>query len=216
MMKLKVLISFYLLIIAKTTLAEDIDLNLNKWHTVKYSKIKPNVIKQIKKSIEISVNNSSSALVFKFDQIKVIRRVKIKAKLKGLINYHGSPPGSEDADDFPLRVGFILKGNKKLNFFQKRIAPDWLVQLDKISSTNGGLDKVHSLIFYTENPKFKKREHPLSSYFFEEAATQFIDFKLDTTHSFLKELEIIGIWLSSDGDDTKSSFSVIIESIVLN
>lgn len=214
-MKLKILISFYLLVIVKPTWAENISLDLNKWHKVEYSKIKPNVIKQTKQGLEISVNNSSSALVFKFDQIKLIKQVKIKAKLKGLINYRGKPPGSKEADDFPLRMGLILKGNKKLNFFQKKIAPDWLIQLDKISSTNGGLDKIHSLIFYTDNPQFKTREHPLSSYFFEEVAGQFIDYKLDASHR-LKKLDVIGIWLSSDGDDTKSSFSVIVESIIVD
>ena len=193
----------------------DISFDLNKWHFVKYKKIKANTVTEVNNKLKISVNDSSSALVYKFDKPIFIKDVNIKATLKGSINYQNKIPGSKKFDDFPIRLGLILKGKHKLNFFQKAIAPSWLVELDTISSSVGGLDKIYNLIYYIEKPNFKNREHPLSSYFFEVVAGKFINSKLQEKYSFPIKKEVIGLWLSSDGDDTHSSYEVTIEDIIL-
>ena len=215
-MILRACLLFYIVIIPYSAWPVDIGLDLSKWYKVKYAKIKTNTFRQAENGLQVSVNNSSSALVYKFDKPVSIKEVNIEAELKGKINYGQKIPGSKQADDFPLRLGLILKGKNKLNFFQKAIAPNWLTELNEISSSTGGLDKVYSLIFYTEKPNFEKREHPLSSYFFEVIGGKFVNSKLTEKYSFSEEKEIIGLWLSSDGDDTHSSYDVIIEDITIN
>ena len=215
-MILRAYLLFYIAIIPYSAWATDISLDLAKWNKVKYEKIKENTVIQTENGLKVSVNNSSSALVYKFDKPTSVKEVYIKAELNGKINYGQKIPGSEKADDFPLRLGFILKGKNKLNFFQKAIAPNWLAELNEISSSAGGLDKIYSLVFYSEKPDFEKREHPLSPYFFEEVGGRFINSKLKGKYSFSTEKEIIGLWLSSDGDDTHSSYEVIIVNIIIN
>lgn len=194
-------------------LAFKVDLDVNKWKHVNYSKITPNKITNTNNSLEITINNSSSALVFSFDHPVLIKNLKLKARMKGSINYHDLTPGDEGADDFPLRIGLILKGENTLNFFQKSLAPNWLIELDKLATEKGGLDKIHSLVFYTNRPSFQSREHPLSSYFFEEVTGSFTNSLLELTTSPNIKKEAIGIWMSADGDDTKSSFKVTIDNI---
>ena len=196
--------------------ALSVSLNPTEWMTISYPKINANTVKQAQDGLHIFVNNSSSAQVYKFEKPISLKEVKIKAHIKGEIKYGLKIPGSKQADDFPLRLGFILKGKNKLNFFQKAIAPDWLIELNSMSSKFGGLDKVYSLIFYTTKPNFKKREHPFSSYFFEQVGGSFKNPKLDEIYKLSIKNEVIGLWLSSDGDDTNSSFEVIVESIDIN
>ncbi len=207
---------FLLLIIHHSiSFAYNLDLSTNKWKIVNYSKIPSNEITNIDNSLQITVNNSSSALVFPFKEPISIKSLFIKAKLEGNINYHNLQPGNEGADDFPLRVGLILKGDNTLNIFQKALAPRWLIELDTIANKKGGFDKIHSFVFYTETPPFKSRSHPLSSHFYEELATRFNNLKAEYTTS-INLKDAIGIWMSADGDDTKSSFKVTVEAIQIN
>lgn len=211
-----IILLLYILTMPQYLWATDLPLEASKWNVVKYSSIPQNDVLNIEDGLEISVHHSSSALVYKFKEVIKVQNIKIRATLIGDLNYKGKSPGDKSADDFPLRLGLVLKGNNQLNFFQKTIAPDWLIKLNKMASSFGGFDKINSLIFYTTRPSFEKREHPLSSYFLEEIGGQFNNNVLNIKHSYSVPKEVIGLWLSSDGDDTKSSFKVIIEEINLN
>jgi hypothetical protein len=207
---------FHIFLIPQFSWAININLDPALWHKVEYPKIKTNTIEQVKNGLQVFVKSSSSALVYKFDKPIFIKDVRIKAILNGKIDYGQEIPGSKKADDFPLRLGFILKGKNKLNFFQRTIAPNWLNEIDNISSKAGGLDKVYSLVFYTHKPGFEKRKHPFSSYFYEEIAGKFVNSELKVNYSFSTKKEAIGIWISSDGDDTNSSYNVLIKNIIIN
>lgn len=199
-----------------TAYAESIPLDLSKWHKVKYSKIKPNKDKNTNEALLISVNKSSSALVYKFDKPKKVKSLTVALKLIGKLNYKNKTPGEKEAEDFPIRIGLILSGDKQLNFFQRAIAPKWLIKLNDLGKKSGGFDKIYSLIFYDKKPKFDYREHPLSKYFQEKVATQLTDKGIEYTHNYKKPMKAIGLWISADGDDTNSSFEVEIKKLDLN
>ncbi len=61
------------------------------------------------------------------------------------------------------------------------------------------------------------RQHPLNDLFYEHVVTS-IDaegrFAID--HSLERATPVLAVWLSSDGDDTSSSFSVTLERIELD
>ncbi|MFZ9002342.1 MAG: hypothetical protein ACO20H_13630 [Bacteriovoracaceae bacterium] len=191
-------------------------MNWNEFREVHYSKkIKPNDIKINGGELEINVNGSSSALVYKFDRPKVIYKIRIQAEITGPINYQNKQPGEKGADDFPLRVGLIEKGDTKLNFFQRAIAADWVVKLNDLGKSHGGFNKIHSFVFYIQKPAYNERFHPLSDYFFETIALGFNSGVLDGEFSLKKEIESIGIWISADGDDTQSSFKIKIKELKL-
>lgn len=62
----------------------------------------------------------------------------------------------------------------------------------------------------------RRRQHPLSDLISEEVVvTLRSDGRLDFAHSLDRPLETLAIWLSSDGDDTGSTFTVLIEEIEL-
>ena len=192
---------------------KNVDLNLKNWHLIKYKKISQNIIQNEKNKIIIKVQNSASPIVYKFDKIKKIKSIQLSAELKGKINYKGKSPGSKGADDFPLRIGLIIEGRKKLNFFQRTVAADWLLKLNNLAKKHKGFKNIYSLIYYQDIPTFKKRKHPMSSYFIEEVAAPFSKGVINYKHNFKSTQKVIGLWINADGDDTKSTYSIIINKI---
>ncbi|HMR25207.1 MAG TPA: hypothetical protein PKC21_07630 [Oligoflexia bacterium] len=192
-----------------------IDLDVQQWELINYRKIKANTVTNVNDHMLINVDQSSSALVYPFATAKTVKGIKIRAQMQGDLNYQDMVPGSMGADDFPLRIGLIEQGSKKLNFLQKAMAPQWLKTLNAFSANYGGLNQVYSLLFYTQSPDFEKREHPLAKYFFEVALAQFKNGKLEYSHQFEQPTQNIGLWISSDGDDTLSSYSIRIHALQL-
>ncbi len=191
-------------------------MDLSTYHEVKYSKkIKPNQVRLKDHNLEIEVQKSSSALVYKFSEIKKIKGILVKAKLDGKINYGDKIVGKKGADDFPLRIGIIEKGDTTLNFFQQVIAADWIIQLNDLGKGFGGVSKIYNLVFYTEAPEYEKRFHPLSDYFFEVRAASFKEGSLNERFLLEEEIEALGLWISADGDDTMSDFTLTIEKLEL-
>lgn len=195
--------------------AFQVPLGLKNWESVSYDGIKPNSYSQSSDGLKIKVDKSSSPLVLKLNAPKQVSAIKIRAKLEGSINYQASP-GSKSSDDFPLRLGLITKGKNNLNFFQRSFAPNWVIKLSKLGEEYGGFGRIQTYLFYLTPPDFSEREHPLSEYFYEIKAEPFKSNELDAKIALDAPLEVIGIWLSSDGDDTKSSFTVSLLELRLN
>lgn len=69
--------------------------------------------------------HQASRLVFRFDEPVVSRSITVTARWSGeLALPDGAVQGSEDADDFVLKVGLVEEGDETLNWFQRRIAAD--------------------------------------------------------------------------------------------
>ncbi|MCI5071317.1 hypothetical protein MRY82_00030 [bacterium] len=195
--------------------AKPISLDIEDWQQVKYRKIKPNQGINIgSQTLRIKVNASSSALVYPFKEIQSVKGFKLQAQLKGDLDYGKKNPGASGADDFPLRLGLILAGQQQLNVWQKMMAPQWLKQLNQLAKAFSGMDKIYTVLFYSQAPQFKERKHPLSDYFFEVAGQSFnAQGNLNLKYTLDKPLTVIGIWLGADGDDTQSDFTVDIRSL---
>lgn len=205
---------FIILILIKSLYAMDIKLDPSNWKAVKYDSIKANEFNYNNELI-IKVNKSSSPLVYKLNNLHKTKEILIRARMQGTINY-SSKAGSDKNDDFPLRVGLITKGDNQLNFFQRSIAPKWILKLNKLGNQYGGFDKIHSFILYSQIPEFQERLHPLSEYFMERVLGKIENDEKVYKYKLPRELDVIGIWLTCDGDDTDSSFTVFLSQLSLN
>lgn len=195
-----------------SAVAEVISLASNEWKAVHYRNIKANRVGFDPKQMIIEVNQSSSALIYPFSKSRSINAIKLEIILDGKIIT------SERQDDFPLRIGLILRGDKRLNFWQRRIAAEWLLMVDQLAAPYGGVEAIESLLFYSQDQKigFKNRTHPFSELFREQIATPIgADLKV-YTHHFSSSKEAIGLWLSADGDESKSNFRIILKNIEIN
>jgi hypothetical protein len=198
-----------------------VPLSAENWEMLEFSSLKANTFEASETQLKISVDQSSSPLIQKFK--KPIKFTRIVAKgeiLNGSVNLkEGQEQGvfkkKSITDDYALRLGLVLEGkNKKPKFLPTFMLPAWINRMFSLAPKDKGVDKIYFLkIAHNKSHVGDKRTHPLHNYLFEEAVTQAKtgEFLIDKT--FTKPQTIYGLWLSANGEGTKSQFDTIINSI---
>ncbi len=192
--------------------------SLTEWKTEKFSNVPKNETTASPNGILIRVNNSASPVIFPLKSRVKVAGFKIRGEFRGLPKIpNPSLQGENGFDDYPLRLGFVIPGEKKLSGFKKMIAAQWVRNLYEQIKDGKGIEAVH-FFNVTQNSLQvgKTRSHPTSDLFQEEffAAVKesgpfFYEFQFKTP------LEVVAVWVSIDGDDTKSKFDVLISNLDL-
>ena len=192
----------------------------SNWHYYTFDNIPANQVSHQKQSLSIEVSKSASPLLYIFPKEKSVTKISISAIANGTLPRFPkiAIQGSKAYDDFTLRLGLIIKGESRLNWLQRQMAPSWVTNMEKLLPDNKGIKKV---LFFTtcqqQNLFHKKRTHFLNSRF-EEECVKLIAQPGDI--SFAKKLEkplqVLGLWIGSDGDQTSSQFQVQINKIQIN
>lgn len=190
------------------------------WQVLKYNNIKANEVGFTKEGLRVNVMKSANPVIFPFAEGKTVSRVIAKGVLlDGSLNIPvGVSQDSRGADDYVFKLGLVEKGDKSLNWLQRSFAPSWVKTLFELAPDDSGIAKIHFLnVVQNKKDVGKGREHASSDLVYEENIT-FLDsntgaFQIEKT--FDNPLDILALWLSIDGDDTGSSFSVLIKFIEL-
>lgn len=186
----------------------------DQWEVLSYSKISANKISFSEKGINVKVRSSASPLIYPFSKPKSFKKLTVKGVLPGELNVPAGKQGTKGFDDFVLRIGLVIEGDKKLNFFQRSIAANWVKRLYSLASKGMGVDRI---VFYNvQDPKgaaFKERTHPLTDLIEERImwTSKKGEFLFEVNE--LPQEKILALWISIDGDDTKSEFEVLIEGL---
>ena len=191
----------------------------NQWHSLRYRSIPSNVVQFFKERILIKVKNSASPLIYPMtNQPLLLTGIAIEGKIDRLI--HISTPqqqGKQGLDDFILRFGLVLMGHKRLNWFQRSIAPEWIIKMYDLAPKNQGIDHIYFLNA-VQSPTLLnvKRTHPLSEYIKEHYVWLMNKSgEFSYSYRFPKPKQTAALWISSDGDDTQSEFNLEIKKISL-
>ncbi|MEX0707185.1 MAG: hypothetical protein WD078_04425 [Woeseia sp.] len=203
------------LTVAAGTMNVPID-SLQGWSEMAFRNIPQNEVTATADGLHIRVRGSASPLVYRFDEPVAIRRITVTARWNGEVTLPGDAvQGSEQADDFVLKVGLVEEGDKRLNWFQRRIAADWILRLHDLAPPGTGIAGIN---FYSTTQQREQlgtsRAHPLSDLMHEERVTWLREpgtFRI--TKTFEAPMRTLGLWLAADGDNTGSSFDLQIESI---
>lgn len=186
---------------------------MKAWKIEQYSKIPPNQVSISKEGMRVSVKKSASPIFYSFGQQLKIKKINVTGVFSGLPVFSpNSTQGEKGADDFPLRIGLIVPGDKKLGGIKKLFASDWVKRLYEQVPADIGLDHVHFFnLVQNKNLVGQIRVHPSSDLIKEEfihlikSSGPFI-----FEHTLISPLNAVALWLSIDGDDTKSEFDVTI------
>ena len=188
------------------------------WKIESYSSIPSNKVSFSQTGLNVKVNKSASPIVYSFDKSLKIDRFHIEGEFLSLPVFKDvSKVGSKGFDDYPLRIGFVLTGNKRLSFVQRTFAPKWIKNLYADLPQNLGLDYVK---FYnvTQNRSQlnQSRIHPFSEILHENFFS-YVESKGKFSYDvkFEGSKNISGIWISIDGDDSQSDFEVNINKLEL-
>lgn len=191
------------------------------WQTLSYSSLPKHKLTFNSSSMTINVDKSAMPLIYPLKSQPLVSSICIKGEKKGQINIKDTKKqGEKGIDDFVIRLGIVEKGDETLNWFKKKIAADWVLKLFSLAKDGEGVNKIHFFTAVQDKSLVdKKREHPLGKGLMLEKNVWHLPVKansFDFKHKLDKPLESLAIWLSTDGDDTDSSFELKINSLSLN
>jgi hypothetical protein len=190
----------------------------SSWHLGEYSKIPPNKVMLENNQLKVEVSSSASPLFYAFDRSRLVKGFKISGNFLGFPKMKDyNLQGTKGFDDYPLRIGFVIKGDKKLNYVSRLIAPEWLKKMYQSLPEGKGIDRIEFFnVTQNANELNISRTHPSSKLINETifASTQKIG-EFTYQYKVPSEFEVEAIWISIDGDDTKSKFSVVINEFGL-
>lgn len=190
-----------------------------KWVAQEYSNIKTNEVSFLSPAgIRIRVDRSASPLVRLLPGNRKVSGFSVEGKLSGLPSFPRiEKEGVGDADDFALRIGFVVPGERKLNAVQKLFAPGWIKKLFSMAPEGKGIDRIWFFNFVQKLTSLGKgRVHPKSELIREEfiARAEVGGFSVEKT--FDEPIDAAAIWINSDGDDSGSSFGLEILKLELS
>jgi hypothetical protein len=190
---------------------------MDDWQLLQFSNIEPNRVSFGPEGMAVSVEASASPIIYPLDQPRRVSRVRVTGELGGLLDVEAARQGLGDNDDFTLKIGLVVAGDKTLNGFQKLFSAEWIRTLFDLAPQGTGVDNIYFLNAVQDSRNLGlQRQHPLSELIYENNVwllDQPGAFDLD--HRLDKPREVIAVWLSIDGDNSRSDYSTLISSLRL-
>lgn len=212
--KLLILLLFFLSLplYAKTEWTE-VPFQKEQWQVLQFNRIPPHHISFKKDQLEINVEKSAAPLIYPFPQERIIEEIELDLTIKGKLSLKKIEQGQKTNDDFLFRLGLVYQGAKKLNFFQRLSSPTWVKKLFALAGDKTGIENITFYNVYSDQRLANKsREHPFSELLIENYSIPAAE-NIRTQFKTKNVKKVLAFWISSDGDDTDSSFQVIINKI---
>lgn len=204
---------------SKNTSAQ-ISLNPKDWKQLQYSSLKANKISGDENQLIIEVDKSSSPLIYKLDPILNFKTVIVEGEvLDGKLNLNGQKQGlfknkKSFTDDYVLRFGLVLKGKNKKPPIPGFLLATWIKEMFKLAPKGAGVDKIYFLKVVEDPGEIgQTRNHPLSEYLFEDSVASNENGKFKIEKTFPHQKELLGFWISANGEGTQSKFKTKITKI---
>lgn len=190
------------------------------WQSLEYSGIaRHQSVTFGKEGLRIKVNKSAMPLIYPISPSRIVKSISVKGYAHSLPVLNKSLQGSEGNDDYLVRVGLVIKGEKRLSWLKKKLSPKWVKTLFSLAPENTGIDKIEFFNVYQDlRLKGKLKIHPLADGLMQEHNVLYFN---ETGEFYFKKVfdaskDVLAVWLSVDGDDSKSKFQVSIREIRLD
>lgn len=183
------------------------------WQELKFKKIPANGVTYSEAGLLVEVKKSSSPLIYRLETPLRVTGFAAKVKVTGAMN-STSTPFPEDAY---LRLGLVAPGQRKMSRFERMMAPEWLKKLFSLAPEGTGIDRVY-FFNLVDRGAGKSREFPGSKGMMSETLLRErkpTESVLELTHRLEKPLNVLALWLSIDGDDSQSSYTLTLEKLIL-
>jgi hypothetical protein len=223
-MKINILLFALACILIKPAFAaEKVSFDPKAWKQVSYKKIKSNKVEFSNDNMSVVVDESASPLVYALPSPFKIKKIKVTAEISG-INLDQIKENKKLIEDSPLRIGLVLEGPNKLNFFQRKLATDWVLELFKLAPKDSGLSHIEFYnVGWVNSQKGQSRAHPASK-LIKETWPMTLDGIAANKDSLLVQTEFLiqadlhntntqALWVSIDGDDLKIKYKTKIREI---
>lgn len=189
---------------------------LSNWQILEYSRLKPNQVEFSQQGMMVNVDHSASPVIFPLPAPVRVSRVRVEGQLSALLKLPKNKQGHDGVDDFSLKLGLVVKGDKTLNGFQRMFSSKWVKTLFDLAPEGVGVDRVQFLSA-VQTPEMLAARAEAGSDLFQDEYVWLLDkpgaFTLE--HKLKEPLEVIAVWVSIDGDDSGSKYSMLIKQLEL-
>lgn len=191
---------------------------VSEWKIEQFSNIPKNEVSFSEKGLLVRVNASAGPLIYPLKSKTKITGFKITGEFRGLPKFaKPSLQGEKGHDDFAMRLGFVVPGDKQLTGLKKIFAAAWVKRLYEQVKDGSGIDSIR---FFNVTQNLERvgfsRQHPGSDLLIEEFFASVKDSGPFSYDFQLKQpIDAVAIWISIDGDDTKSKYDVLISNLEL-
>jgi len=187
------------------------------WQVLTYPKIPSHVVQFREEGLRINVTRSASPIIYPLATSVRVKRLRARGRIEGVLDVNADVQGQRGFDDYALRLGLVEEGPRRLGVLERRLAPDWVRRLFSLAPSGSGISHVRFFNLGIASEQIgQARQHPLSALLHEQvvavpSADGFFDFSV----SFEAPIPTVAVWLSSDGDDTKSVYVITLQAIEL-
>lgn len=188
-----------------------------QWQTLSYKNIPANQVRFADNALIIQVDGSASPLIYPFSQPLRADSIAMRLSVDGYLNLDGQKQGESGADDFVFRLGVVYRGDKRLSTWQHVFAPEWVKTLFRLAPEDTGIDYIGFFNVYSDDRlAARQRSHPSSNLIIEQFVSKRSDDPMLLQFYPNKEQDILALWISSDGDDTDSSYLINLSDLQVN
>jgi hypothetical protein len=198
----------------------DVPLVLSDWQPITFDGIEPTLFRQVEtpsgEGIAMTVGNSSSFLIHAFKNVETISGISWTMQYRGLPAVaNRAEESSRNGDDFVLRVGLITAGDRKsVSMF----APDWIKRVAK--TMNIAVGNVVYLVASRYHPRGSAWPSPYSAQLSYVSVAELADAShsnwFEVGYTLPAPMQVAGLWLMADGDNTHANFSSTISRLRIN
>jgi hypothetical protein len=187
----------------------------SSWRLLAFDHVPQHAVRFSPGGLDIAVRSSAMPLLCRLEQTIRASSIHVRGRISGKLQVLPEKQGQKGHDDYTLRVGLVELGPNPIGARQLKSSPNWVKALSDCAPPGSGIAKVHFLNLAVDRSEIgRKRQHPLSKLLEEEiVAVPRSDGSFDFTHAIEPAADTCAVWISTDGDDTKSSFEVTIERI---
>lgn len=183
----------------------------SRWTELKFNNILPNKAEYRTDSILVSVDSSASPLIYKLDSVTDVAGFEVTVEVNGEL-----PMQQTFEEDSFFRMGLVVMGDSHLGTVGKLFAPNWVQQLFELAPKGAGLDKIYFYSLAASAGLLNvERINPNSKYMYEKLIALKKDGLNEIKYTLPKTLKTAALWISIDGDNTKSKFTTEIKNIRL-
>jgi hypothetical protein len=187
------------------------------WQTLAFRNIRPHAADFSPAGLTIDVRESAAPIIYPLPERTTVRVLQARGTVTGGLNVSADVQGQPGFDDFALRLGLVEAGGRRPGFFARLFAPAWLRTLFRLAPSGTGIERVRFFAVGTDRAQLgRQRRHPSSELLFETVvAVPDERGRFEMRVPLDPPPEVLAVWVSADGDDTRSTFSVRIEHLAL-
>jgi hypothetical protein len=191
--------------------------NAANWQVLRYRSLPPHRIRFSRAGLEMIVEASAMPLIYPLPSPMSVNTVRVRGRIEGSLRVPPERQGEAKFDDYAFRIGLVEPGERTLDFVERQFAPAWVRKLFELAPKGGGISRIHFFNVGADRAHIgRERQHPLSDLILEKVvAVPGPDGRFELVHALDRPLQTIAVWLSSDGDDSGSKFTVLVEEIEL-